>query len=108
MTPELAPSLVPAAPSESPAAPVWTPSDDDVERSNLAAFVAGLRGRVPALAGLDPREYERLHAWSVAEPAEFWAAVWRYADVVADVLGGEGGHGVLILGPRAVERLESY
>ncbi len=88
----------PAVPA--PSAPVWVPTDADAQASNLAAFVRAVRARVPALAALDARDYERLHAWSVAEPAEFWTALWAYADIVADttpdgrawdvVLAGDG------------------
>ncbi len=53
--------------------PLWTPSPQQVAQSNLAAFMKPL--------GL--ADYDALYDWSIAQPAEFWEAVWRFADIRA-------------------------
>ena len=54
--------------------PLWSPSPDRVESTNLAEF-AGRHGFAT---------YPELHTWSVAEPADFWAATWDELGVIGD------------------------
>ena len=54
--------------------PLWSPSPDRVESTNLAEF-AGRHGFAT---------YPELHAWSVAKPADFWAATWDELGVIGD------------------------
>ena len=58
-------------------APVWTPPPARAAASNLARFAAAL----------GHGDYGSLHAWSVADPGRFWAAVWDELGVV----GTRGG-----------------
>src|SRR5688500_5180649 len=54
-------------------APLWTPSEDSVERANVTAFLRWL--------GHEEWDYEALWRWSVEELDAFWEAVWRFYEV---------------------------
>ncbi|MEX2152316.1 MAG: acetoacetate--CoA ligase [Gemmatimonadaceae bacterium] len=71
--------------------PVWSPRAVDVARANLTRFIAGS----PA------NDFPSLYRWSVEEPEAFWAAVWRFCDVVAaDRPGKDPWDRVLVGGDR--------
>lgn len=53
---------------------MWSPTDEGAAQTNMYAFMKE--------NGFE--RYEALHRWSVARPAEFWSALWRYVGVVGD------------------------
>lgn len=55
---------------------VWQPQDSCFERSNLAKFARA--------NGFDPRDYETLHRWSIADKGAFWRAVWDFSGVTGN------------------------
>ena len=57
--------------------PIWSPSQDRIERSNLTWYERFLNKKY----GLKFENYEELHAWSVAEINQFWGSIWSYADI---------------------------
>ena len=55
--------------------PLWTPSSARVEASNLNTFQKAVSRHL----GREITGYADLHAWSVADIAEFWAFYVEYA-----------------------------
>src|SRR4051812_13515880 len=49
-------------------APLWTPSADRRARANLTRFGGG-------------QPYSELYAWSLAQPREFWRAMWEFGGI---------------------------
>ncbi|MEM9601434.1 MAG: acetoacetate--CoA ligase [Pseudomonadota bacterium] len=63
--------------------PLWRPSQDRIETTNLAAFAARV--------GLDdPLDYDRLHRYSIEQPESFWQSVWTHCGII-----GEAGDTVI-------------
>ncbi|MHC4210308.1 MAG: acetoacetate--CoA ligase [Planctomycetota bacterium] len=59
--------------------PLWQPPAPRIAASNLTAFMRQAERRT----GRRFQRYDDLHAWSIAEPAAFWATVWDFVGIVA-------------------------
>jgi acetoacetyl-CoA synthetase len=64
---------------------LWSPSPERAASSNMAAFARSAAGFDGLSIGAG--DFARLHAWSVAEPAALWSAVWDFCGVVAPERG---------------------
>jgi len=60
--------------------PLWRPEKTRAAHTTLAAFSVWMASR----ASKSFADYEELHRYSVAHPAEFWSALWDYSAVLGD------------------------
>ena len=69
---------------------LWEPDDKTIRDARVTRFMSWLETRrKPRFDG-----YRELWQWSVAQPAEFWTAVWDYFEVL-----GDRGAGPALAGP---------
>ncbi|MFN8574205.1 MAG: acetoacetate--CoA ligase [Gemmatimonadaceae bacterium] len=69
-----------------PDRPLWEPSPERASRTQLVAFAQAME-RETGRQFLSPDGklgYDSLWQWSVEDPAAFWEAWWRWADLVGD------------------------
>jgi acetoacetyl-CoA synthetase len=67
---------------------LWEPDQQTIHHARITWFMRWLAGRGHRFAG-----YDDLWQWSVTQPAEFWAAVWEYFEVL-----GHRGAGPVLAG----------
>ncbi len=60
-------------------APLWHPSTQRIERSNLTAFTAAVREQWET----ECSSYDELYRWSLAQPEHFWQSMWSFGGVIA-------------------------
>jgi len=63
--------------------PLWQPSAQQVEDSNLTRFRRAVNERWGAGLG----DYAALYHWSVERPDRFWRSLWDFAEVIAEAAG---------------------
>jgi acetoacetyl-CoA synthetase len=62
-----------------PRHPLWSPSPQRQQQANITRFI----DLINRTHGGSITSYAELHRWSVSEIADFWAAMWEFADIRA-------------------------
>ena len=63
------------------AEPLWKPTAEQIEHSNLKAFIRF----VEQSYGLSPlSSFDDLYRWSIGHVEDFWLAVWRFCEMKGD------------------------
>ena len=57
---------------------LWKPSEEQIKKTNMYRFMNLINERF----GKNFMEYEPLHQWSIDNISDFWAAFWKFADVI--------------------------
>jgi acetoacetyl-CoA synthetase len=60
--------------------PLWQPSPERAAATQLDAFRLTIERR----SATPLPDYAALHAWSIAQRAEFWSAIWEFCSVVGE------------------------
>ena len=64
--------------------PLWTPDAKRIETAWISQFITMVNEAFPDANASD---YAGLQRWSLANPTDFWAAVWQFSGVVASETG---------------------
>jgi acetoacetyl-CoA synthetase len=59
--------------------PLWTPSTELIQQSNITHFIAAVNARYHK----NLQSYNDLYRWSVEAVPDFWAALWDFAGIIA-------------------------
>jgi acetoacetyl-CoA synthetase len=59
---------------------LWTPSQEGIEKTNLADFMKAASG----VADREISDYDNLHNWSINDRPAFWSLIWDYCNVIGD------------------------
>ena len=57
--------------------PIWTPTTDLIEGSNLKKFIKINEDQLTSL------DYSGLYEWSITKPEAFWESFWHFSGIRA-------------------------